>query len=216
MTCSVVFYPPDEHSERTSVVSLLSEGVGRPRFDIPQCQLEFLLQLGFSVPRISCLLGVSVSTVHRRMTFYGFSVQSLYTSLNDEQLDAIVSEIQVRFPTAGNRQMCGLLRLSGIRIQFHRIREAQRRVDPEGSFMRRLYSLYRPMYSVAGPQHLWHIDGNRKLIRWGLTHSVPFFFMYIHYNICKAMFVTHPAYLYRTSVHEFTLFYVLLSVCFGQ
>ena len=30
--------------------------------------------------------------------------------------------------------------------------------------MRRLHSLYRHRYSVAGPQHLWHIDGNHKLI----------------------------------------------------
>ena len=46
---------------------LCSGGVGRPRFDIPQSQLEFLLQVGFSVPRISSLVGVSVSTVRRRM-----------------------------------------------------------------------------------------------------------------------------------------------------
>ena len=151
------FDPSDEHSERTPVIPSLSGGVGRPQFDIPQSQLEFLLQVGFSVPRISCLLGVSVSTVRRRMTLYGLSVQSLYTPLNNEQLDAIVSELQGQFPTAGNRQMCGLLRARGIRIQFHRIREAQRRVDPEGSFMRRLHSLYRRRYSVAGPQHLWHM-----------------------------------------------------------
>ena len=75
--------------------------------------------------------------------------------MSDDQLDMIVSEIQAQFPTAGNRQMCGLLRARGVRIQFHRVREAQRCVDPEGSFMRRLHSLYRRRYSVAGPQHLW-------------------------------------------------------------
>ena len=89
--------------------------------------------------------------------------------MSDDQLDMIVSEIQAQFPTAGNRQMCGLLRARGVRIQFHRVREAQRRVDPEGSFMIRLHSLYRRRYSVAGPQHLWHIDGNHKLIRSILT-----------------------------------------------
>ena len=30
--------------------------------------------------------------------------------------------------------------------------------------MRQLHSLYSRRYSVAVPQHLWHIDGNHKLI----------------------------------------------------
>ena len=99
-----------EHLERTLAVVSLTGGVGRPRFDVPQNQLEFLLHVGFSVPQISRLVGVSVSTVRRRMTLYGLSVQSLYTPFNDDQLDGIVSELQAQFPTAGNRQMYGLLR----------------------------------------------------------------------------------------------------------
>ena len=35
--------------------------------------------------------------------------QFIYSELNDEQLDTIVSQIQVRFSNAGNRQMYGLL-----------------------------------------------------------------------------------------------------------
>ena len=42
----------------------------------------------------------------------------------------------------------------------HTISSSKRSLDPEGSFM---HSLYRHRYSVAGPQHLWHIDGNHKL-----------------------------------------------------
>lgn len=42
----------------TGPTVLLSGGVGRPRFDVPQSQLEFLLQVGFSVPRISSGGGV--------------------------------------------------------------------------------------------------------------------------------------------------------------
>ena len=153
--------PSEEHLERTQASVLLTGLVGRPRFDIPRNQLEVLLEAGFSVPTISCLVSASVSTVRRRMALYGLSVQSLYTPLNDDELDRIISEIHAQFPTAGNRVMYGL-RARGIHIQFHRIREAQRRVDPEGSFMRQLHSLYRRRYSVAGPQHLWHIDGNHQ------------------------------------------------------
>ena len=52
-----------------------------------------------------------------------------------------------------------------IRVPFHRVRECQSRVDPEGSFMRKLKYLNRRQYTVPGPQWLWHIDGNHKLIR---------------------------------------------------
>ena len=153
----------EEHHDQPYVT--LSGAVGRPRFEIPRAQLEFLLQAGFSVPQIAHLICVSISTVRRRMTRYALSVRSMYSSLTDDQLDSLVSEIQGQFPNAGNRQMYGLLSSRGVRVQFHRIRESQSRVDPEGSFMRRLHCLYRRRYSVAGPQHLWHIDGNHKLIR---------------------------------------------------
>lgn len=34
------------------------------------------------------------------------------------------------------------------------------------------YLLFRREYNVAGPHHLWHMDGHHKLIRYGLiTHG---------------------------------------------
>ena len=53
-------------------------------------------------------------------------------------------------------------------MPIHRARESQRRVDPEGCVLRSLRSLRRRIYSVQGPQHLWHIDGNHKLIRYAV------------------------------------------------
>ena len=86
--------------------------------------------------------------------------------LCDADLDAIVAEILLQFPTCGNRQMLGYLLARGVRVQQHRVREAQRRVDPSGSIMRRLFSINRRTYQVNGPLALWHIDGNHKMIRY--------------------------------------------------
>ncbi len=145
---------------------VLHEGVsGRPRFNIPRNQLSCLLEKRFTVPQIAGILGVSIRTVRRRMTEYDLSVRAYYSELNDDQLDRIVEEIQVQFPTCGNRQMQGHLLARGIRVQQHRIREAQRRVDPAGSVMRRLRTIHRRSYQVNGPLALWHIDGNHKLLR---------------------------------------------------
>lgn len=49
-------------------------GRGRPKFNISQEQLTFLLDQGFSVPEISSVLGVGKRTVERRLSSFGLSV----------------------------------------------------------------------------------------------------------------------------------------------
>lgn len=111
------------------------------------------------------MIGVSLRTIHRRMSEYGLSIGSQYTSLTDDELDQIVITIQDQFPNCGNRQMYGHLLSQGYRVQQERIRESQRRTCPEGTMMRRLGCLRRRQYKVAAPRSLYHIDGNHKLIR---------------------------------------------------
>ena len=62
------------------------------------------------------MLGVSLSTVRRRMAEYHLSVHSRYSTINDDELDSIVREIKVQFPNSGYRIMDGLLRQHGMRI----------------------------------------------------------------------------------------------------
>ena len=138
---------------------------GRPRLNIPRNQLAYMLEMTFTVPQIASILKVSVRTIRRRMSEYELSVHALYSQLTDHELDTIVSSIQSQFPTCGNRQMQGHLLARGLRVQQHRVRESQRRVDPCGSVMRRLRTINRRQYHVEGPGALWHIDGNHKLIR---------------------------------------------------
>ena len=104
------------------------------------------------------------------MSEYGLSIHALYSQITDSELDIMVTGIQTQFPMCGNRQMQGHLLAHGIRVQQHRIREAQRRVDPCGSVMRRLRVINRRQYQVNGPGALWHIDGNHKLIRFVIMY----------------------------------------------
>lgn len=152
-------------ASRFCTPTFASGSVGRPSFQIPSEQLRCLIDHRFSVPQISQLLGVSVRTVRRRMSENNLSIRSTYSQLSDDQLDDVIADIQRQFPYSGNRQMYGHLISRGIRVQFHRVQEAQSRVDPEGSVLRRLQNMSRRCYSVPGPQHLWHIDGHHKLIR---------------------------------------------------
>ena len=43
--------------------------VGRPRFDVPQCQITALVESGFTGVQIANIVGVSLSTIRRRMAF---------------------------------------------------------------------------------------------------------------------------------------------------
>ena len=157
-----------ENCETTMPVqaSVILDGqVGRPRFSISFYQLQYLINCLFSVPQIAHLLGVSVSTIRRRMSEYNLTIAGTYTNITDAELDAVIGEAQREFPGWGNRQMYGFLLSQGIRTQYQRVRESQSRVDPEGTMLRRLQQTQRRKYSVPGPQHLWHMDGNHKLIR---------------------------------------------------
>lgn len=138
---------------------------GRPRFDIPQQQLITLVESGFTGPQMANILGVSLSTVRRRMAQFGLSISAEYATLSDDDLYQLVKEIKHQFPTCGCKQMQGHLQSLGYRIQQLRVREAVMAVDPEGSVMRRLSALKRRKYQVPAPCSLWHMDSNHKLIR---------------------------------------------------
>ena len=173
----------------TEASIVLDGTVGRPSFQIPPSQLQFLINSRFSVPQVARLMGVSVSTIRRRMSTFNLSIRGTYSSITDEQLDEIVAGMQNQFPNWGNRQMYGYLISQNIRLQFCRVRESQSRVDPEGSMMRRLTTLRRRTYSVRGPQHLWHVDGHHKLIRYGTQWWI---YYYIDF-IIRWKFVVHGA-----------------------
>ena len=157
---------PGGNSQHYACPVVITGAVGRPAFQIPHDQLQYLIENRFSVPQIAQLLGISVSTVRRRMSCYNLSIRSTYSMITDAQLDDLVATVQQQFPNRGNRQMYGHLLSRGIRLPFSRVRESQSRVDPEGCMLRRLRNLRRRTYSVQGPQHLWPIDGHHKLIRW--------------------------------------------------
>lgn len=139
---------------------------GRPSFDIQYEQLSYLLENRFTVHQIADMLAVSERTVYRRMSHFSLSVRAHYAAISDDYLDRLVREISIQYPMCGNSQMQGHLLARGLRIQQLRVRESQRRVDPEGCYMRRLFTINRRQYSVPAPRSLWHIDGNHKLIRY--------------------------------------------------
>ena len=153
------------HSYR---VEQLSNGQrGRPRFNVPREQLEFLIERGFSIPDIAHILGISVRTIERRLLQFGLSATQAFTSIDNQSLDHTIQDIVRNFPSFGYQRMTGALLSRGIRVRQVRIRDAMRRVNPEGVLLRALTinTVNRRKYQVHSPLSLWNIAGNHKLIR---------------------------------------------------
>ena len=130
---------------------------GRPSYDIPEEQLQFFVEHGFTTPQISGLLGVSVRTVTRYLTAFGLQHRRSYSHISDQSLDVAIVSIQRQFPNCGYRMMQAHLRSLGLVVQRDRVCEALARVDPVGTALRWSTTIPRRRFRVASPNSLWHI-----------------------------------------------------------
>ncbi|XP_028412589.1 uncharacterized protein LOC114535486 [Dendronephthya gigantea] len=142
---------------------------GRPSLNITSEQLNYFINYHFSIADIAKALGVSQSTISRRMHHYGLSIRGNLPPLSDAELDAMIRDILYEFLNAGYRRVISQLATSGFKPSQMRVQESMRRVDIEGVAVRWLKLTPRRQYSVSGPLALWHIDRNHKLIRWRLV-----------------------------------------------
>ena len=109
---------------------------------------------------------------HKGNTFFCKFELKMHCVINDSY---IVCTVEVTFGKDILRKIfsvrtvdhaCICIAFSGVTIQRQRVRDAMERVDPAGVALRALQpQLQRRQYKVAGPNSLWHIDGNHKLIR---------------------------------------------------
>ncbi|XP_048010685.1 uncharacterized protein LOC125262115 [Megalobrama amblycephala] len=145
--------------------------MGRPKFTVENEKIKSLLDIQLPVPCIAKLLGVSESTVFRRMREFGLSVSDSYSTIGDQELDMLVTNIKSQMPHVGYRLMMGRLRSLGYKIQWSRLRASMHRVDAVGIFSRmtQLGCVVRRKYSVRAPLSLVHVDTNHKLIRYNIV-----------------------------------------------
>lgn len=98
--------------------------------------------------------------------------EHLFSNISDINLDRILRDIKKKHPSAGEIMSQAHLRSKNIKIQRKRLRESLHRIDPAGIASRSRHTIRRRVYSVRGPNFLWHIDGTHKLIRWRLLVHV--------------------------------------------
>lgn len=137
---------------------------GRPRVVVDQSQLRFLRSLRFGWEEIANIMGVSVKTLQRRAKEWNILT---FSSISNAELDEVVLERHHQFPQAGEAMFRGHLLALGINIPRARLRMSVHRVF--GSAASLHPAIVRRTYSVPGPNALWHVDGNHKMIRWRLV-----------------------------------------------
>ncbi|XP_046839481.1 uncharacterized protein LOC124433742 [Xenia sp. Carnegie-2017] len=140
---------------------------GRPAYDITKEKIELLRETGMNWKSIAAFLQVSEKTLSRRREEFG--IASTYSQVSDSCLDQTIEEILQLTPYSGETYVKGSLHARGVLVQRSRVRESLQRVDPIGRSLRRRYAICRRVYNVKGPNNLWHLDSNHKLISWRMV-----------------------------------------------
>jgi hypothetical protein len=91
------------------------------------------------------------------------------SDVSDADLDELIAGIQEDHPERGERMVMAYLKGCGVHVPRARMRASIHRVNPEGVSYRAHIATPRVEYSVPGPHHLWHVDGNHKLIEFGIA-----------------------------------------------
>lgn len=144
---------------------------GRPAKDVTVNQILSLRSLHYSWTKISELLGVSRSTVYRRLLDGGVSTND-NTDISSSDLDDVLREIKKDFPNDGEVLLKSHLLRIGIKVTRQNLRTSIHRVDHDNTVARQSKVVKRRVYSVEHPNALWHMDSHHKLIKWRfVTHA---------------------------------------------
>ena len=94
-----------------------------------------------------------------------------HSTISNQDLDDLIIRLRIHFRGAGIRMISGMLLRLGHRVQQARIRESLLRIDPVRRVFERI-RIRRRTYNVAGPNALWHHDGQHGEFRPALNNCI--------------------------------------------
>ena len=86
-----------------------------------------------------------------------------HSEVSDSDLDDLIIRLRHHYRRAGISMLDGMLRRLGHHVPRERIRQALLRIDPVRRVFERI-RIRRRTYSVAGPNALWHHDGQHGTV----------------------------------------------------
>ena len=143
---------------------------GRPIFSLPWDTITAYRKSGHTWSKIANVLSISSRTLHRHRLTSNYHDPHPYSTITDDELDTIVQHmISQTSGVIGSQLMISALQDQGHRIHRRRIRASMARLDTLGNLERWANMIPRSVYSVKGPNSLWHMDGNLKLRDYGFV-----------------------------------------------
>ena len=97
------------------------------------------------------------------------SFEKLKQKIPDAQVDTLVANYCQGQQRRGEDTIAAHVATTGVYVPRQQLRDSIHRVDPEGVEARSRKPIKRKVYYSRGPHFDWHMDGNHKLIRWGMV-----------------------------------------------
>ena len=117
-----------------------------------------LVEYGYSAPGPPVYIETTDETGNIIRTYHPGTCSDL-SNLTDLELDQLLLDIHTQFPSFGRRLLDGCLLQMGHRVPKQRLKLSYSRVVGPSDHHFGPRRLYRRVYSVAGPNSLWHHDG---------------------------------------------------------
>lgn len=95
-------------------------------------------------------------------TTYTTSYTGPLSAISDNDLDILITRLRVHYRRAGISMLDGMLRRLHHHVPRERIRLSLLRIDPVQRVFQRI-RIRRRVYSVPGPNSLWHHDGQHGM-----------------------------------------------------
>ena len=114
------------------------------------------------------MLDISHPTLYCRLQEFNIDTDE-FTNISEPELDQIVKQVRNEHPNTGEVILQGLLEHKNIKVPREKLHTAIHRVDHTNTVSRRSSVVNHRVYSAPHPNHVWHIDGNHKMIRWQLV-----------------------------------------------
>lgn len=126
---------------------------GRPMCPVNKEQIEFLRNSGLKLSSITKVLGISRSTLYKRLSLFGLADEK--RDFSNQEIDDVLLPILNELPNFGEVYIMGILRARHIRIPRQRLRDRLSALDSHGRVARRKNTIKRRVYKVNGPNCLW-------------------------------------------------------------
>ena len=150
---------------RYNLTTTNNDRAGRPSYEIDVEQVKLLRGYYFEWEPIAKIFGIHRTTLWRIIKDCDFYAES-NAAMSNKKLDDWIKSIKNGHPLSGEKIIIGILRAKGVSVQRRKIRESIHSMDPINAAIRWIQKHPRWIYSVPGPNSLWHNDGLHKLIHW--------------------------------------------------